>query len=77
MTLAVRHRGLPVFLGAVIAFAALNLLAVIFGVIVAQAIPDIYVASIVAMLFLLFGLQALFSGKEEGNQDEATSIIQP
>jgi putative Ca2+/H+ antiporter (TMEM165/GDT1 family) len=71
MTLAARHRGLPVLLGAVIAFAVLNLLAVIFGVIVAHSIPEIYVASIVAILFLLFGLQSLFSGKEEANQDEA------
>ncbi len=70
MTLAARHRGLPVLLGAVIAFAVLNLLAVIFGVIVAHAIPEIYVVMIVAILFLLFGLQSLFSGREDSDQDE-------
>ncbi len=71
MTLAARHRASPVFLGTVIAFTVLNLLAVLFGVIVAHSIPEIYVASIVAMLFLLFGLQSLFSGTEEENQGEA------
>ena len=71
MTLAARHRGLPVLLGAVIAFAVLNLLAVIFGVIVDHAIPEIYVVMVVALLFLLFGLQSLFSGQEDSDQDEA------
>ncbi len=74
MTLAARHRGLPVLLGAVIAFAVLNLLAVIFGVFVAHVIPEIYVAVIVAMLFLLFGLQSLFFGQEDSNQDEAPKL---
>lgn len=31
MTLAARHRGVPVVLGAALAFALLNLLAVLFG----------------------------------------------
>ncbi len=74
MTLAARHRGLPVLLGAVVAFAVLNLLAVVFGVIVANSIPEIYVASVVALLFLLFGLQSLFSGQEDINQDEAPKL---
>ncbi len=74
MTLAARHRGLPILLGAVIAFAVLNFLAVIFGVIVAHTIPEIYVAIVVAMLFLLFGLQSLFLGQEDSNQDEAQNI---
>lgn len=74
MTLAARHRGLPVLLGAVVAFAVLNLLAVIFGVIVANTIPEIYVASVVALLFLLFGLQSLFSGQQDLNQDDAPKL---
>lgn len=74
MTLAARHRGLPVFLGAVIAFAVLNLLAVFFGVIVAHAIPEIYVAIVVAMLFLLFGLQSLFSAQGDSDEEEASIL---
>jgi putative Ca2+/H+ antiporter (TMEM165/GDT1 family) len=74
MTLAARHRGLPVLMGAVIAFAVLNLLAVIFGVIIAHTIPEIYVVIVVAILFLLFGLQSLFSGQENSNQDKAPKI---
>lgn len=39
MTLAARHRGLPVVFGAVAAFAILNLLAVLFGAAVAAWLP--------------------------------------
>ncbi len=74
MTLAARHRGVPVLLGSVVAFAVLNLLAVFFGVIVANTIPEIYVASVVALLFLLFGLQSLFSRQENLNQDEVPKL---
>lgn len=74
MTLAARHRGLPVLLGSVVAFAVLNLLAVFFGVIVANTIPEIYVASVVALLFLMFGLQSLFSRQENLNQDEVPKL---
>lgn len=74
MTLAARHRGLPVLLGAVIAFTVLNLLAVVFGVIVANTIPEIYVAGVVALLFLMFGLQSLFAGQESLNQDDAPKL---
>ncbi|HFD11326.1 MAG TPA: TMEM165/GDT1 family protein [Crenotrichaceae bacterium] len=71
MTLAARHRGLPVLLGAVSAFAILNLLAVIFGVIVAHAIPELYVTIAVAILFLLFGIQAIFSGDDDSDEGDA------
>ena len=60
MTLAARyHRGGPVLLGAIIAFALLNFLAIVFGVIVATWIPDIYLMALVAMLFTIFGIHAL------------------
>ena len=39
MTLAARHRGMPVVVGAVAAFAVLNLLAVLFGAAVAAWLP--------------------------------------
>ena len=69
MTLAARHRGLPVVLGAVSAFALLNLLAVLFGAAVAAWLPEWLVTLAVALLFAVFGIQALrFS---EDDEDES------
>lgn len=59
MTLAARHRALPVLLGAVLAFMVLNLLAVVFGAAVAIWLPQWLVAAVVAVLFAIFGLHAL------------------
>lgn len=59
MTLAARHRGPPVVLGAVAAFAVLNLLAVLFGAAVAAWLPEWVVTAAVAALFALFGISAL------------------
>ncbi|WP_150427497.1 TMEM165/GDT1 family protein [Dechloromonas sp. CZR5] len=69
MTLAARHRGLPVVIGAVSAFAILNLLAVLFGAAVAAWLPDWVVTLAVAVLFAFFGIQALRF--EEEDEDEA------
>jgi putative Ca2+/H+ antiporter (TMEM165/GDT1 family) len=57
MSLAARHRGLPVALGAVAAFALLNLLAVLFGAAVAAWLPEWVVTITVAVLFALPLLQ--------------------
>ena len=59
MTLAARHRGLPVVLCAVAAFAILNLLAVLFGATVAAWLPEWVITLVVAVLFATFGLSAL------------------
>lgn len=59
MTLAARHRGLPVVLGAVSAFAILNLLAVLFGAAVAAWLPGWLITLAVATLFAVFGISAL------------------
>lgn len=59
MTLAARHRGLPVVLGAVAAFAILNLLAVLFGATVAAWLPEWVITLVVAVLFATLGLSAL------------------
>jgi len=59
MTLAARHRGLPVVLGAIAAFAVLNLLAVLFGTAVAAWLPEWLVTAAVAALFAWFGIAAL------------------
>ncbi len=59
MTLASRHRAMPVLLGAISAFAFLNTLAVIFGVAIASWLPEYIVAAIVAILFAAFGIHSL------------------
>lgn len=68
MTLAARHRGLPVVLGAIAAFAVLNLLAVLFGAAVAAWLPEWVVTAAVALLFAWFGIAALRF--EEDDEEE-------
>ncbi len=58
MTLAARHPPVPVLIGAVLAFAVLNLLAVLFGASVAVWLPAWVTAAGVAILFALFGWRA-------------------
>jgi len=72
MTLAARHRGLPVAIGAVSAFAVLNLLAVVFGAAVAAWLPELLVTLVVAALFAFFGINALRyrEDEEDDNVDE-------
>jgi len=69
MTLAARHRGLPVVLGAVAAFAILNLLAVLFGAAAAAWLPEWVVTLAVAALFAVFGIRAL-RYQEEAEDEE-------
>ncbi len=69
MTLAARHRGLPVVLGAVAAFAILNLLAVLFGAAVAAWLPEWVVTLAVAVLFTVFGISALRFEEEEDDEE--------
>ena len=68
MTLAARHRGLPVILGAVTAFGILNLLAVLFGAAVAAWLPEWLITLTVAVLFAGFGISAL--RYQEEDEDE-------
>ncbi|MCM8596285.1 TMEM165/GDT1 family protein [Accumulibacter sp.] len=68
MTLASRHRPMPVIIGAVAAFAVLNTLAVVFGAAIARWLPEYVVSAIVAVLFAIFGVHALRAG--EGDEDE-------
>ena len=74
MTLAAKHRPWPVLLGAVTAFAILNLLAVVFGVVVASWVPEFWLALIVAGLFGFFGVQSLLmKDTPEGENTEVRS----
>ena len=68
MTLAARHRGLPVLLGASAAFALLNLLAVLFGAAVAAWLPEWGVSAAVGVLFAIFGISALRYKAEEEDE---------
>ncbi len=70
MTLAARHKALPVMWGAIAAFALLNTLAVIFGAAIASWLPDFVVAATVALLFALFGIQAVLMQADD--DDDAT-----
>ncbi|MBF0447490.1 MAG: TMEM165/GDT1 family protein [Magnetococcales bacterium] len=69
MTLAARHRPTPVFLGTLLAFVFLNILAVVFGSALSTWIPHHVMILIVAGLFGLFGIQALRSVEEEEEED--------
>lgn len=68
MTLAARHRPAPVIIGAISAFAVLNLLAVLFGAAVAAWLPEWLVILAVALLFAAFGISSL--RYEEEDEDE-------
>ncbi|MGV0951576.1 MAG: TMEM165/GDT1 family protein, partial [Azonexus sp.] len=69
MTLAARHRGLPVVIGATAAFAVLNLLAVLFGAAVAAWFPEWLVVVAVAVLFAGFGISALRYTDEDEDEE--------
>lgn len=68
MTLASRHRPMPVMFGAVAAFSLLNTLAVVFGVAIANWLPEYVVDATVAILFAAFGIHALRPPK--GDDDD-------
>lgn len=72
MALAARYRAAPVMFGSSLAFLLLNSLAVVFGVAIANWIPDILVSSMVAILFAAFGIHAL--RVQEDGPDEETVI---
>lgn len=69
MTLAARHKAMPVILGAVAAFALLNTLAVIFGVAIASWLPEYVVAITVAVLFTVFGIHSLRVQEPDGDEE--------
>ncbi len=69
MTLASRHRAMPVLLGAIAAFAFLNTLAVVFGVAIASWLPEYIVAATVAFLFAVFGIHSLRVQEDDDDVD--------
>lgn len=69
MTLAARHRAMPVILGTIVAFALLNTLAVVFGVAIANWLPEYVIAATVAVLFTVFGIHALRVQEPDGDEE--------
>jgi putative Ca2+/H+ antiporter (TMEM165/GDT1 family) len=69
MTLASRHRAMPILFGAISAFAFLNTLAVVFGVAIASWLPEYIVATIVAVLFAAFGIHSLRMEMEDESSE--------
>jgi len=74
ITLATRHRQIPVLVGAVAAFVILNTLAVVFGVGLAEWLPHRVLAGIVAVLFAVFGILALRSGADCGEDEDVAAL---
>ena len=70
MTLAARYRPFPIIVGAIAAFAVLNILGVLFGASVAQWLPSWAVALAVAVLFLYFGWQSLRVEEDDEDEDD-------
>ncbi len=71
IVLAVRYRATPVLMGAIAAFALLNLAAVVIGAAVANWLPEHVITVVVGVLFLLFGAHAF-----SGNVGEESDIIE-
>ncbi|WMS86267.1 TMEM165/GDT1 family protein [Pleionea litopenaei] len=69
MTLTARFRPWPVFIGAACAFLILNTLAILFGAAIAHWIPESYIALVVTVLFLVFGIQALLNKDEDADEE--------
>ncbi len=67
MTLAFRHKAFPVFFGALLAFIFLNGLAVTFGAIIASWLPEYLIATVVMLLFAVFGFYALLANHQDNN----------
>jgi len=72
MVLSARFRAFPVLLGSILAFMFLNTLAVTFGVVIANWMPEALISAIVAILFAIFGIHAL--RMEEESDDENLTI---
>jgi putative Ca2+/H+ antiporter (TMEM165/GDT1 family) len=69
MALAAKHRPVPVVWGALTAFALLNALAVVFGKMIAMWFPEYVIAATVALLFIVFGIQALRTQVEDSHEE--------
>ncbi len=74
MALAARYRALPIVVGAVAAFAVLNVLAVTLGAAAAAWLPQWLVLATVMGLFTVFGALAL-RGEADDDSDEGEAKV--
>jgi len=68
IALAARHHHRPVLSGAIAAFVVLNVLAVVFGAALAHWVPERVLATVVAVLFAVFGVLSLRAEEEDGTR---------
>lgn len=71
MTLACRLGARPVFLGAVVAFALLNVLAVTVGASIATLVPAFWLSLATALLFAVFGIYFLLENNEDDESEQS------
>jgi len=75
LTLSARYGVLPVFLGAAIAFAILNGIAVFVGVLLNRYVPAHVIRYIAGGIFILFGLLSFRPEREETKEKTTRSPI--
>jgi putative Ca2+/H+ antiporter (TMEM165/GDT1 family) len=74
LLLAARFGARPVILGAILAFAVLDLIAVLVGGALGAALPAFAVRLLAAALFAGFGVQALLQARDGETDDEAVDV---
>lgn len=72
MALAAKYRAKLVFIGAITAFMVLNLLAVLLGASLGTYIPMSVVSAMAAIMFFIFGIQALLSSTKFEQEEQLT-----
>ncbi len=77
LTLAARYRAGPVFAGAIVAFGLLNLMAVGAGGALGAVLPREAVGGLASLLFLGFGVHALWTASDEEPDDVETEAVSP
>jgi len=74
MVLAARYRAGPVVVGAIAAFVFLNSMAVVIGLTLTQLIELKYLSVVVAVMFLVFGIQTLRHINQSEDQTETVNF---
>lgn len=77
LTLAARYGYLPVFLGAGVAFTAMNALAVTVGEVLARYVPKDVIQYISAGIFIVFGLISFLPEKEKDETERVKKARGP
>lgn len=75
MMLAAKHRALPVVIGAIASFVVLNGLAVTLGASLKELIAPEWISTVVALLFLGFGMHSLMTANNADSDETSTDNI--